>query len=310
MRTRRRRLFGLLVCLPLLGPAAPAFGFNERLEPFAQALGEAYRDIKETGRSRRHAAPERELPRLADILKTSDGVFAASPDASAKLKHLREVSRRQAAAEEPGGAPARDLFAGGEQGLASLVGISVFWHEAQHRYDHAAPYRAALSGVAMELPMPLEMERRGWEAGCAFWRAGVAAIVRPQGGDWPRAYYCDDKFPAEYYCRLYFSVEIVVLTAHELKAMGRTRAQVLAAQAPASPFEAVLRAYCGEYERAERGNPLDASGLSFQWSVGDCLERALKTTLAPAWKGSGELCRDGHSSGADIRGQARELLEW
>lgn len=311
MRTHQRRLLWLLVCLRLVGPAAPARAFSDRMEPFDRALAEAYRDIKESGRSQRHRAPEQNAPRLKDILKTSERVFDSSPGASGKLGHLRKFAAAQAedAGADPS-APARDLLGAGEPGLAALVGISVYWHEAQHHYDRAAPYRAALNGVSMELPMPLEMERRGWEAGCLFWKAGVEALVKPGGADWPRSYYCEDKFPAVYYCRLYFSVEIVVLTAHELKTLGRTRAQVQADATPSTPFEKVLRGYCGEYERASTGNALDAGKFSPAWTTADCLDRALKTVLDSTWRGSGDLCAEEHPQGADIRAQARELREW
>lgn len=311
--------------LGLLAWASPAFGHSDSSESFEQAIREAYLDIVQTGQPRRHRAPEKAVPRKKDILKTSERVFSASPDAAKELGHLRAFVVSQAAAEasEPEqAAAARDLLSSDDPGLAALVGISVFWHEAQHHYDRASDYRGGISHIGMELPMPIEMEKRGWEAGCRFWKAGIGLLVKPSDGDWPQSYYCENKFPPVYYCRLYFAVEIVALTAVQLKNLGRSRGQViedLSAQArvpgnvpasPTSPFERVFSAYCGEYERSERGNPLDLTGFDFRWGPDECLERAMKAILAPAWKGSSELCTTEQPRGADIRAAAKELQDW
>jgi hypothetical protein len=209
-----------------------------------------------------------------------------------------------------------------DPGLAALVGIASFWHEAQHRYDRASPYRRGSEDLGPSLPMSIEMEKRGWSAGCRFWKAGVAVLLRPTGEDWPQPYFCEDQFPALYYCRLYLSEEIVILTAHQLRALGRARSQVVAdlspeagspgeaPRPPISPFETILAAYCGEYERALRGNPLALEGFSPQWNAGECLDRAVRTVLDPAWRSSMEQCPAKHPPGPDLREAARELQRW
>ncbi len=317
MRTRLIPSVRAWITLGLLALASPSFGLAGKLEPFDQAIHDVYLDIIQTGQSVRHKPPEAAGPRIKDIVKTSERVFAASPQAAGELKHLRRfvASRIAEDASDPKqAAPARDLLSSDDPGLASLVGISVFWNEAQRRYDRSLDYRSGIAHMSAELPVPIEMEQRGWQAGCRFWKAGIGVLFKPTDNAWPKSYFCEDKFPAVYYCRQYFAVEIVVMTGEQLKTSGRTREKLLADLSPGaavgSPFERVFGAYCGEFERAAKGNPLNLDGFEFQWSPGECLERALDTVLATAWKGSTALCASDHPQGADIKAAAEDLRGW
>jgi hypothetical protein len=305
MRTQLDKTVRAALALCLLAGPGSAFADQVPGQAFDRAIHEAYLDILETRRAMKIAPAPQAPPRKTDILKTSERVFNASPAAAASLSHLRGFVARKAAEEDKddlAAAPARDLLSADSSGVAALVGLSAFWNQAQHQYDRAADYRSPVAQMSGELPVPVEMEQRGWEAGCRFWKAGASIILQPAAAQaTPSPFYCETEFPAAYYCHLYFAVEIVVLTAQQIKALG-TKSEPLT-----SSFENILAAYCGEYERAEKGNPLDLKGFTSQWGESDCVGRALKTVLDPSWKSSMEQCPGEHPSGPDIRQAARDV---
>lgn len=319
MRTHAASTACLALSLGLLAGGGPARADTIKPQPFEDALRDIARQLKDARKP--PAGRKKFSARKKDVFKTSERVFASSPEAARELRHLREFAARRFAEPEADAEPARDLLTSDDPGLAALVGVSSFWHELQHDYDRAISYPGG-EELGADLPMSIEMEQRGWQAGCRFWKAGIALLLKPSGEAWPRTFYCEDHFPDAYYCRLYKSEEVVVLTAQQLRALGRSRAEVVADISPVaaahdgaprpapSPFERILAAYCGEYERSRKDNPMELSGFTYEWSTEYCVDQAVAAVLKSDWKSSTELCPGAHPPGPDLREAARQLNDW
>ncbi len=176
----------------------------------------------------------------------------------------------------------------------------VVWHEAQHVYDRARLIESKERHNAIfSIIFPLETEQRGYVAGCLFFNEGMAAGVGDKKAE--------SKFPPcrrgfdikGYSCGFWWSAESVLKSWDNIQKEGpvsvaaiehtleEARKRTAAPEAPkkesASRFRRLpsmrdrvgeeyhLLAYCEEFERAERGNPLSMEGFEKRWDLTACL---------------------------------------
>ncbi|MBI5209674.1 MAG: hypothetical protein HY927_06875 [Elusimicrobia bacterium] len=255
------------------------------------------------GLRNQRASPAPALPRNG-LLELSETVFEFSAPAARDLAHLRTIAEKElvfSGGWEEFGRFEETLaanvsrkgvfFSPGMRRKIYVVGASLLWHQAQHLYDGGMPAIKAAEEARGAPLESIESEDRGWRAGCAFWNASLRMNAAMGAQAQPDPFRCDQGFPAAYYCKHHFAVELVLVTAYKLRLASRLAVDGgEASSSSTAVLERELAAYCLEYERSLKGNPLSLAGFKSEWAVDQCLDHAVKTVNAPGWKNSTVLC--------------------
>ncbi|MBI5882186.1 MAG: hypothetical protein HZB91_03675 [Elusimicrobia bacterium] len=296
---------GTFVALPLSHASTHPLGFEESFKGVFRHL---YAPVEGFKHKQAEIAPPVPYARLIEI---SDAVFESSPKASAELAHLKLVAHDDLISS--GGweefsqfedSLGRNLnrkgvfFSPGMRRKIYVVGAGLMWHQAQHIYDSRIPSIKAAESAGGTPLESIEAETRGWQAGCSFWKAGNGMNVSMGGNPYADAFGCSEGFPKAYHCKYHSAAEAVILTTYKMKLLDRIGEEGTAESAAGIPdlagaragLELELAAACAEFERGTKGNPLSLEGFRFEWTVSQCVDKALRTVNAPGWKSSKELC--------------------
>ncbi|MBI4679045.1 MAG: hypothetical protein HY748_15825 [Elusimicrobia bacterium] len=301
-------------------------------ESFQGVFHQLYAPV-EGFKHKQHLPPQADVP-YGRLLEVSDAVLEFSPRTARDLAHLKPLVEADLISsdgweefKEFEDALGRNLrrkgvfFSPGMRRKIYVVGAGLMWHQGQHVYDSQAPHIKSAERAGGAPLETIEAEKRAWAAGCGFWNAGNAMNLSMGGKPYADAFSCGKGFPAVYHCKYNSTAELVIMTTYKMKLLSRLAVEdgmeaastgapggvapdVAAAQAG---LELELAAYCAEFERAVKGNPLSLAGLKLEWNVSQCIEKAIQAVNAPGWKASKELCPAREKWGTDEKHAGPEI---